>query len=187
MSASIQLIPKIHTLVLSLQRHHPLQVFLPLLNLQYVVYTSALGLIFPSTYSSIPTASVNIYVLMTQIYLFTELQTHTPISYWVSISPQVLHRHLKLRVPQNESGIYSLPEPKSIFSHVLFILVKHLLSCPSLKTVYHPGNISLLSSIFNQSSSSDVFTSYLTNLFISIYSHCHCPNLGHHHFSTELF
>lgn len=107
----------------------------------------------------------------------------------IHLSTQTFHTHFKLKVLQIQFGIYfSLMNPNVIFSQVLFILVKHLPVAQALKPMCHPGNISPLSCSTNlQIWMMCLLFFFKQTLFISIYSHCHCPNSGHHHFSIELF
>lgn len=138
--ANIHLIPKKYIFIPSLQRHHPLPVFLPVLSLWYILWHHVLSFLL-HTGQSHPCPWLSQHLLMIQMCLFTEFQTHASIYIWsihLSMEHPSIHRHSirisNLRCCKFNLASTFLMNPNVIFSQVLFILVKHLLSCPSFET-----------------------------------------------------
>ena len=93
------------------------------------------------TGQSHPCPQLSQHLLMIQMCLFTEFQTHASIYIWsihLSMEHPSIHRHSicisNLRCCKFNLASTFLMNPNVIFSQVLFILAKHLLSCPSFET-----------------------------------------------------
>lgn len=191
--ANIQLIPKKYIFIPSHQRHHPLPVFLPVLSLWYILWHHILPFLLHTGQSHpcprLPLAFANDSNV--SLYWVSDPCIHLPMehpsTYGASIYPQTFHMHLKLKVLQIQFGIYFLDEPKCNFSPGAVHLSEASTQLPKLWNLC----IILETSLFPLPCSTNlqIWMMYLLfeqTLFISIYSHWHCPNSGHHHFSIEL-
>ena len=132
--ANIQLIPKKYIFIPSHQRHHPLPVFLPVLSLWYILWHHILPFLLHTGWSHpcprLPLAFANDSNGF--LYWVSDPCIHLPMEH-----PSI-HRHSicisNLRWCKFNLASTFLMNPNVIFPQVLFILVKHLLSCPSFET-----------------------------------------------------